>query len=826
MKAIHLKTIFSKQIIFLFLLIAILGGIYIRFSWKRIENQQVGNALQVARNIEDMLPKVDFKSIAERPGEIDNPNYQLIHSALQRVAVINTQVRFAYIYIELNNKVFFIADSEPTDSEDFSPPGQEYTEVKAEDTQPFRDGKELVTPSLSDRWGTWRSALVPIKDQTTGKTIAILGLDYDAKSWNRILFFHVVESSTLIALLVFVLLLFIIIKRKNNSLQNEINERLKLKKTTLMLAHAVRSISDCVCITDMKDKVLFVNNAFMETYQLQEHELLGQQIDIIRSPNNPPALLKAIYTATLSGGWRGELLNKKKDGSEFPVFLSTSVIHSDRGESVALIGVATDITERKKAETILQNARLEAEAANKAKSVFLANMSHEIRTPLNAIIGFSQLMNRDKHLTPTQKDYNISIIRAGEHLLALINDILELSKMEAGRLELNPLNIDLHLLFADINMFFREQARSKHLQFIFETAVDMPQYVIVDDNKLRRIFINLIGNALKFTDEGGVAVRIRMDKLNDRQSFLVVEIQDSGPGIPEEEIDKLFKHFVQTSTGINNSSGTGLGLALSRELAILMGGDIKVSSEVEKGTIFTFNVNVEIGESETSFDNGRKGVIGYEKPEENYRILVVDDKEENLHVAVKLLSLVGFDTKEAVNGEDAIAKFETWNPHLILMDMRMPVMDGYEATRLIKSTVKGQFVPIVALTASSFEDERRKTIAIGMQGYIRKPFRESELFGTIGSILNIKYIYEDESTFPEDKYEISDTEITEHIATLPRELVVQMQNAAAAADIDFLIELIQSIEPKNSVFAQHLMGLANNYEYQYLQQILNKKEIE
>jgi CheY-like chemotaxis protein len=453
-------------------------------------------------------------------------------------------------------------------------------------------------------------------------------------------------------------------------------------------------------------------------------------------------------------------------------------------------------------------------------------MSHEIRTPLNAIIGFSQLMNRDKHLTDSQKEYINSIIHAGEHLLSLINDILELSKMEAGRLELNQMNVDLYSLFAEIQLFFKEQVQDKHLQFIFETANDIPQFVLVDDNKLRRIFINLIGNAIKFTDEGGIAVRIRIDKINERKYKLIVEIQDSGPGISEDELDKLFKHFVQTSTGINKSSGTGLGLALSRELAILMGGNISVTSEVGKGSVFSFYVEIEVGKAETVKDTIKKQVIGMDKGLEDYRILVVDDKEENLQVVVKLLQIVGFVTKEAVNGEDAIAKFEEWNPHLILMDMRMPVMDGYEATRLIKSTEKGKQTPIVALTASSFEEERRKTIALGMQGYIRKPFRESELFGTIGNVLGINYIYEDETLVPSEKHEIDDAEIVKEIIKLPVSLLSQLKDAVAVADLDRLIELIKSIDPENIDLAQHLMVLANNYDYDFLEQIFSKKEIE
>jgi len=307
---------------------------------------------------------------------------------------------------------------------------------------------------------------------------------------------------------------------------------------------------------------------------------------------------------------------------------------------------------------------------------------------------------------------------------------------------------------------------------------------------------------------------------------LIAEIQDSGMGIPENELSKLFKHFVQTSTGISKSSGSGLGLALSRELAVLMGGGITVTSEVGKGSVFTFQVEIKIGKAGAHENIIRKRVAGIEKGQENYRILVVDDKVENLQVVVNLLKMVGFETMEAVNGVEAITKFEAWNPHLILMDMRMPVMDGYEATRRIKLTEKGTLTPIVALTASSFENERRKTIALGMQGHIRKPFRESELFGTIGNVLGIKYIYEEESSITHEKYYASNEAIADDISKLPSKLVSQMIDAVAVADLDRLIELIHTIESSNLDLAYHLIDLANNYDYTYLKQLLIKKEVE
>jgi len=494
------------------------------------------------------------------------------------------------------------------------------------------------------------------------------------------------------------------------------------------------------------------------------------------------------------------------------------------GKVTGLVGVTRDVTDRKKIEQALLKAKQEAEMSNKFKSIFLANMSHEIRTPLNAIIGFSQLMNRDKLLSDQQKEYNVSIIHAGEHLLALINDILELSKIEAGRVVLSPTNFDLYTLIDDIRMIFNERVTSKNLQFICEKAADLPRYVNMDESKLRQIFVNLIGNALKFTDEGGIAVRSRVLKTVDGKEMLEVEVQDSGPGIPPDEIGKLFRHFEQTSSGISKGSGTGLGLALSRELAILMGGNIKVSSEVGKGSLFTFQVEITQGDSKALEKISTRRVIGMEKGDAPIRILVVDDKHDNLRVATTLLKLVGFETDEALNGEEAIAKFESWNPHLILMDMRMPVMDGYEATRQIKLMDKGKQTPIIALTASIFEDELKRIESLGMQGYIRKPFRENELFVKIGQILEIKYIYEQEQIPSSNSYSSQGGTIEQDILKISNGLLLKLQNALAVADLDLLVALIDGMKPDYPGLANHLGKLATNYEYDQLHRIFTSKE--
>ena len=497
--------------------------------------------------------------------------------------------------------------------------------------------------------------------------------------------------------------------------------------------------------------------------------------------------------------------------------------YKSTGEFTGYIGHCFDITHRKTIEAGLLKAKVEAETANRAKSLFLANMSHEIRTPLNAIIGFSQLMSRDRHLSDTQKEYNVSIIRSGEHLLALISDILELSKVEAGRAVLNPSNVDLKTFFRDIHLIFNERAKTKGLRFILETASDIPPNVVVDESKLRQILINLIGNAVKFTDEGGIAVRARVVKKSKIKSHLIIEIQDSGPGIPKQELASLFQHFVQTSLGIKQGSGTGLGLALSRELAILMGGNIDVSSKVGQGSVFTIRVEIKVGITEEIASGNLTRVLCIDENLKKYRVLIVDDKEENLRVAVDLLNIVGFETNAAINGVEAIVKFAEWKPDLILMDMRMPVMDGYEATKRIRATEEGKNTPIIAITASTFEGDREKIERLGLQGYVRKPFRENELFQSIGKVLDIKYIYEDEIALLPVKYPFDKMVAEENIATLPDGLVMELNDALDIADISQIKKLISSIDREFPEIASLLLFHAKNYDYDSLHQLLSKR---
>ena len=504
----------------------------------------------------------------------------------------------------------------------------------------------------------------------------------------------------------------------------------------------------------------------------------------------------------------------RKDGSLFPVMISATALYDENGNFVMSRDTFVDNTEHKRAEAALRESKEAAESANRAKSAFLANMSHEIRTPMNAILGFTQLMLRDPNLPARQLQHLQTIHRSGEHLLGLINDILEMSKIEANRITLNPTTFDLPAMVHDLEAIFRLRIENQQLQFLVEVDPQLPQYVVSDEQKLRQVFTNLLGNAAKFTQQGGICWRIEVQK-DDQESFhLVSEIEDTGPGIAPKEMTTLFTPFGQTSSGIKTGGGTGLGLVISRKIAQLMDGEITAQSELGKGSIFHLDVKIDPGKAgDVTNTPIHQTVRKLKAGQDPYRLLVVDDQEENRILLMELLGAVGFVVREATNGQEAVQCFQEWSPHLILMDMRMPDMDGYEATRKIRALENGHHTPIIAVTASAFSNDKKRILRSGFDGYVRKPYRESELFQSIQHCLGVEYEY----ALSEPEPVPSETEqfptLPQVFLDLPSELSSQIRDAVISANLDQLLGLIDQVAEHSPQNAGQLRQMAENYQY-------------
>src|SRR5688572_6892636 len=574
----------------------------------------------------------------------------------------------------------------------------------------------------------------------------------------------------------------------------------------------IESNIDALITTDPRGIITDVNKQMEALTGCTRDELIGAPFkDYFTDPERAEAAIKRVLGEGKVNDY--ELTARGRDGKETVVSYNATTFHDRDRKLRGVFAAARDVTERKRYEQSLQQA-------NRAKSVFLANMSHEIRTPMNAILGFSQLMLRDQDVTPRQRQYLGTINRSGEHLLALINDILEMSKIEAGRTTLNLSTFDLPALLKDLEMMFRVRTDEKKLSFAVEMIGDVPHYIVADVNKLRQVFINVLGNAVKFTERGGIRLRVRADRAGATGPSLRVEIEDTGPGISADDQDKLFRHFEQTKTGQQAGTGTGLGLAISQEFVRLMGGAITVDSQVDKGSVFVIQLPLKEGEADAvqAKDKPRQ-VLRLQPGQAPCRVLVADDIEDNRQLLAQLLSPVGFEVRLATNGAEAVKEFEQWRPHLVLMDFRMPVMDGHEAIRRIRAMDGGKEPKIIAVTASAMDENRQELMAIGADDFIGKPFREADLFQKIHAHAGVEYVYAEDS--PVEALDEAVELTPESLAGCSPELIESLRDAVITADLDQLLAKIQEVEACDARVARALRRLAEGFQYEKLLELFH-----
>lgn len=547
---------------------------------------------------------------------------------------------------------------------------------------------------------------------------------------------------------------------------------------------------------------------------------------------------KSQYQALWSGELETYTLEKRcirQDGTVIWCSKTVSLTYDAQGVPRYATVILEDISDRVQADIESQKAKESAEQANRAKSDFLAKMSHELRTPLNVILGFTQLLQRQINLTPSQQEHLSTINRSGEHLLMLINDVLDLSKIEARRIPINNTPMDLDQFLDRLQDMLQLKANAQGLQLKIARSPQINPYISVDEGKLRQVLINLLGNALKFTFRGEVCLDITPTRTEHGEA-LHFEVRDTGVGIADHECAKLFEPFEQTVSGEAMGQGTGLGLAIAQQFVRLMGGEITVTSVVGQGSTFEFTLPVQAAPVQTlDAPTPTPQVLHLAPNQPNYRLLIVDDSVEHCRVLSELLLDVGFEVKVATGGHSALQLWESFTPHLVWMDAQMPDLDGYEVTRRMRSRELAEHrtpTKIIALTARVFEADRALALASGCDDFVRKPFEEAAIFTTLAEHLNVEYCYVEPNVATVSHLPDSDASLIiaysqeqqfqSMVQQMPDQWQADLLGAAQCCDHSLVLPLLQAMPAPSRPLQKYLLQCLNHYRFDYIVDLFAK----
>ena len=519
----------------------------------------------------------------------------------------------------------------------------------------------------------------------------------------------------------------------------DITETKLAEEKIKILAHALMSVTECVCITDLRDRIRYINKSFSRVYGYQQEDLIGKHISIIRSDKNNPEIVKTILPETLAGGWHGNLVNIRKDGEEFPIQLSTSLVLDENNHPIAMTGVIIDITDRLRYEKELKEAKEKAEEASKLKTNFLATISHELRTPLVGILGFAEII-RDEVEQPEISNMAQLISTSGKRLLETLNSVLDLSKIEANKLNLNYTRINLSEFVKELIKLFEKLASDKGLSLSLNIKKNNI-FVLLDEQILFQILNNLIGNAIKYTEKGSVQVELE-NSVRSGKKFVDIKIIDTGIGIKKENLQQIFEEFRQVSEGFNRQfEGTGLGLTITKRLVEIMSGQIFVESEIGKGSTFIVSFEVNELENNRQIPIQKNGNDILEKVDDKFElttqpeILMVENDPISQKITglfLKNLCKITF----AETGEEAIEKVKNTKFRLILMDINLGRgLSGIDTTKQIRKIAGYENTPIVALTAFAMAGEKEEFLRNGCSHYLSKPFQKKDIVELLKEIL-------------------------------------------------------------------------------------------